>query len=101
MPVLLWPGFSSPPAGTEQAAGMAHVGRASQAGPGALGHPAPTVLPPAEGSPGRTHPAALRAVCTSGGAYSSYSTVWAGSLAPSAPYSISLIVNSQELLLIK
>ena len=80
---------------------MTHVNQVSQAGPEALGHPAPTVLPPAEASPGRTHPAVLRAACTVVELTAVTQQFGQGSLAPSAPYPISLMVNSQELLLIK
>lgn len=80
---------------------MRHVSQVSQAGPGALGHPNTTVLPQPRGHlagltlqlselPGQV--VEVPAVTQQFGQ---------GSLGPSAPQSMPLIVNSQELLLIK
>lgn len=81
--------------------GVTPVSQVPQAGPGALGHPATTVLPPA-----RSHLAGLTLQLSElPGQVVEFTVVTQqsgqGSLAPSAPYSMSLIVNSQELLLLK
>ena len=80
---------------------MTPVSQVPQAGPGALGHPATTVLPPA-----RSHLAGLTLQLSElPGQVVEVPAVTQqfeqGSLGPSAPQSMPLIVNSQELLLIK